>query len=79
MKPVFWNIPMHPKFEKRFDEYRQQFKSKTGKVISKADFARCMFEFWETEYLEHQKVTMKKKNELIEHQSKLGSLIPKVG
>lgn len=47
----FWNIPMERETLESFDEYRKQFKSSTGKTMSKAEFGRFMFDFWEKSYM----------------------------
>lgn len=46
-----WNISMDNDFNERFEEYRLKFKKVQGITLTKSEFGRFMFEFWEKEYL----------------------------
>jgi hypothetical protein len=60
----FWNITLDKEMIERFDEYRQSFKAKSGNTMSKAEFGRYMFEYWETEYLKNLQKLEDYKNEM---------------
>ena len=47
MKGIFWNISMKASEESKWEQYRQQTKKDNGKPLSRAEFGRKCFEFWE--------------------------------
>jgi len=62
---AFWNITMDRKMQNRFDNYRKEFEKQTGAPVSKAEFGRFIFEFWEKS-IEHHFVKIERHKEEIE-------------
>jgi hypothetical protein len=45
--PAFWNITMDRKMDKRFHQYRRKYEKEANRQITKAEFGRIIFDFWE--------------------------------